>query len=169
MTSPLSQIVHVRMTVNGRDVEQRVDARTHLIDFLRDTLGFTGSHVGCEHGVCGACTVKVDGAIVRGCLILAAQLEGASVHTIEGLTESGDFADLQNAFVEFNALQCGCCTPGIVMCASELIEMAPTTDRSKIREHLSGNYCRCTGYQGIVDATLDAAHVLRESAAKNAR
>ena len=157
MKRVIPQSVVVNLKVNGRDIAEAVDARTHLVDFLRDTLGLTGSHVGCEHGVCGACTVKVDGIIVRGCLVLAAQLEGASVQTIEGLTESGEFSDLQDAFVEANALQCGFCTPGMVMCASELLDTAPTTDRLKIREHLSGNYCRCTGYQSIINAVASVA------------
>lgn len=157
MKQAISQSVTVRLNVNGQDVEQRVEARTHLVDFLRDVLGLMGTHVGCEHGVCGACTVKVDGAIVRGCLVLAAQLEGATVQTIEGLTASGEIADLQDAFVEFNALQCGFCTAGMLMCAAELLQTAPTSDRGKIREHLSGNYCRCTGYQAIVNAVAAVA------------
>jgi carbon-monoxide dehydrogenase small subunit len=163
MTTAISPAVTVRLKVNGHEVEQRVDARTHLLDFLRDTLGLTGSHVGCEHGVCGACTVKVNGAIVRGCLVLAAQLDGASVQTIEGLTQTGEIADLQDAFVEFNALQCGFCTAGMLMCASELLQVAPTTDRAQIREYLSGNYCRCTGYQAIVNAVAAVASKRLES------
>lgn len=157
MKPEIALTASIRLTVNGQVIEQRVDARTHLVDFLRDALGLTGSHVGCEHGVCGACTVKVDGAIVRGCLVLAAQLDGASVETIEGLTQSGEIADLQESFVEFNALQCGYCTSGMLMCASELLATAPTTDRTKIREYLSGNYCRCTGYQAIVNAVAATA------------
>ncbi len=163
MTTVISPTVTVRLQVNGQEVEQRVDARTHLVDFLRDSLGLTGSHVGCEHGVCGACTVKVDGVIVRGCLVLAAQLDGASVQTIEGLTHTGEISDLQEAFVEFNALQCGFCTAGMLMCASEMLQVAPTTDRAKIREYLSGNYCRCTGYQAIVNAVAAVATKRLES------
>lgn len=147
----------VTLQVNGRAVTRTVDARTHLIDFLRNELGLTGSHVGCEHGVCGACTVRVDGEIVRGCLVLAAQLEGARVDTIEGLTASGAISDLQEAFVRHNALQCGYCTPGMLICAAEFLERRPTTDREAIRKMISGNYCRCTGYQSIVSAIADAA------------
>jgi carbon-monoxide dehydrogenase small subunit len=146
----------VRLTVNGEPVAERVDARTTLVDFVRDTLGLTGSHVGCEHGVCGACTMRVDGEIVRGCLMLAAQCDGASVETIEGLSDSGEITDLQEAFEQRNALQCGYCTPGMIAAAQDLLLQAkkkktvPTRD--EIREHLSGNYCRCTGYHAIVDA-----------------
>lgn len=157
MNAPLEQAITVNLTVNGRALTRTVDARTHLIDFLRNELDLTGSHVGCEHGVCGACTVRVDGDIVRGCLVLAAQLEGSTVDTIEGLTASGEIADLQDAFVRFNALQCGYCTPGMLLCASELLTRKPTTDRAQIREYISGNYCRCTGYQAIVNAIADTA------------
>lgn len=157
MNAPLEQAITVNLTVNGRALTRTVDARTHLIDFLRNELDLTGSHVGCEHGVCGACTVRVDGDIVRGCLVLAAQLEGSTVDTIEGLSASGEIADLQDAFVRFNALQCGYCTPGMLLCASELLTRKPTTDRAQIREYISGNYCRCTGYQAIVNAIADTA------------
>ncbi len=142
----------VTMTVNGEVVTRHIEARTNLVDFLRNELGLTGSHVGCEHGVCGACTVRVDGAIVRGCLMVAAQADGADVWTIEGLSESGEIAALQDAFVSRNALQCGFCTPGMLLTAAELLERRPDADRVEIREFLSGNYCRCTGYQAIVDA-----------------
>ena len=142
----------VTMTVNGETVSRHVEARTNLVDFLRNELGLTGSHVGCEHGVCGACTVRVDGNIVRGCLMVAAQADGADVWTIEGLSESGEIAALQEAFVSRNALQCGFCTPGMLLTAAELLERRPDADRAEIREFLSGNYCRCTGYQAIVDA-----------------
>jgi carbon-monoxide dehydrogenase small subunit len=124
----------------------------HLTDFLRNELDLTGSHLGCEHGACGACTVRVNGDIVRGCLVLAAQLEGARVETIEGITASGEIADLQEAFVRRNALQCGYCTPGMLMSAAEFLRTRATTDRVAIRDFLSGNYCRCTGYEAIVDA-----------------
>jgi carbon-monoxide dehydrogenase small subunit len=126
-----------------------------LVDFLRDDLGLTGSHIGCEHGVCGACTLRLDGAVVRGCLVLAAQCDGAEVETIEGLSDSGVIADLQDAFQQRNALQCGFCTPGMLIGAQDLLESLPdggVPSRDAIREHLSGNYCRCTGYQAIVDA-----------------
>ena len=142
----------LRMTVNGEAVTERVEPRTTLVDFVRETLGLTGSHVGCEHGVCGACTVRLDGVIVRGCLTLAVQCDGAHVETIEGISDSGDIADLQEAFRRRNALQCGFCTPGMLLTAAELLKHKPGADRGEIREYLSGNYCRCTGYQAIVDA-----------------
>ena len=150
-----ARAVTVTMIVNGRSVTRAVEPRMHLIDFLRNELDLTGSHLGCEHGVCGACTVRVDGEIVRGCLVLAVQLEGARVETIEGISASGEIADLQEAFVRRNALQCGYCTPGMLMCAAELLKTRPTTDRDAIREYLSGNYCRCTGYQAIIDAIAE--------------
>jgi carbon-monoxide dehydrogenase small subunit len=140
------------LTVNGEAVRERVDARKTLVDFLREDLGLTGSHVGCEHGVCGACTVRLDGAIVRGCLTLAVQCDGASVETIEGVADSGAIADLQQAFQARNALQCGFCTPGMLLTAQALLARGGVPSREQIREHLSGNYCRCTGYHAIVDA-----------------
>ena len=150
--------VDVSLTVNGERVQKRVDARKTLVDFLRDDLFLTGSHVGCEHGVCGACTVRVDGEIVRGCLMLAAQCDGAKVETIEGLSDSGEIADLQAAFEQRNALQCGFCTPGMLAAAQDLLKHAKKVpSRDEIREHLSGNYCRCTGYQAIVDAVETVA------------
>ncbi len=142
----------IALNVNGETVSERVEARKTLVDFLRDDLGLTGSHVGCEHGVCGACTVRVDGQIVRGCLMLAAQCDGAKVETIEGVSDSGDVADLQAAFEKRNALQCGFCTPGMILTAQELLTSGGATTREAIREHISGNYCRCTGYHAIVDA-----------------
>jgi aerobic carbon-monoxide dehydrogenase small subunit len=144
--------VEVSCTVNGNPVRKRVPVRRNLVDFLRDDVGLTGSHVGCEHGVCGMCTVRVAGRIVRGCLMLAVQAEGAVVETIEGVTSSGAIADLQAAFVERNAAQCGFCTPGMLMAASELLAEKPAATREEIRAFISGNYCRCTGYQAIVDA-----------------
>ena len=142
----------ITVTVNGEEVRERVDARRTLVDFLREDLSLTGSHVGCEHGVCGACTVRVDGVVVRGCLMLAVQCAGARVDTIEGVTDSGEIADLQRAFIERNALQCGYCTPGMLLTAQELLKRGGIPSREAIRTHLSGNYCRCTGYQAIVDA-----------------
>jgi aerobic-type carbon monoxide dehydrogenase small subunit (CoxS/CutS family) len=149
--------VDVTLTVNGERVSRNVETRRHLIDFLRIDLGLTGSHAGCEHGVCGACTVRIDGEIVRGCLVLAASLDGADVQTIEGLSDSGAISDLQEAFVRRNAAQCGYCTPGMLMTAADLLDNHCTTDRAAIREHLSGNYCRCTGYQAIIDAVEETA------------
>ena len=145
-------VVDISLTVNGELVRETVEARKTLVDFLREDLGLTGSHVGCEHGVCGACTVRLDGVVVRGCLTLAAQCDGARVETIEGVSDSGEIADLQDAFHRRNALQCGFCTPGMLLTAQELLKNGPTPSRDAIREHLSGNYCRCTGYQAIVDA-----------------
>jgi carbon-monoxide dehydrogenase small subunit len=140
------------LTVNGEEVRERVDARKSLVDFLREDLSLTGSHVGCEHGVCGACTVRVDGVVVRGCLMLAVQCDGARVETIEGVSDLGEIADLQSAFETRNALQCGYCTPGMLLTAQELLARGGVPSRDEIRTHISGNYCRCTGYQAIVDA-----------------
>jgi len=151
-TPPLAQSVETTLIVNGTTVTRRIDARQHLVDFLREELGLTGSHAGCEHGVCGACTLRVDGRIVRGCLTLAVQAGGKRVDTIEGLSDDGTLAALQEAFHRRNALQCGFCTPGMLLAAHDLVEKNPHATREEIREHLSGNYCRCTGYQAIVDA-----------------
>lgn len=140
------------ITINGQTVTRQIEPRQHLIDFLREDLGLTGSHVGCEHGVCGACTIRVDGEIVRGCLMLAVQAAGRRVDTIEGLSDNGELAALQDAFHQRNALQCGYCTPGMLMAALDLVRKKPNATREQIREHISGNYCRCTGYQAIVDA-----------------
>jgi aerobic carbon-monoxide dehydrogenase small subunit len=148
----MERALDVTITVNGEAVTRRVEARQHLVDFLREELQLTGSHVGCEHGVCGACTLRVEGRIVRGCLMLAAQADGLRVDTIEGLAESGEIADLQDAFLERNALQCGYCTPGMLLTAADLLARRPDPSRAEIRAYLSGNYCRCTGYQAIVDA-----------------
>jgi carbon-monoxide dehydrogenase small subunit len=148
----MSPEVEVTITVNGEAVTRRVEARRHLVDFLREDLQLTGSHIGCEHGVCGACTVRVEGQIVRGCLMLAVQADGLRVETIEGLAEAGEIADLQEAFLERNALQCGYCTPGMLLTAAELLATRSDPTRTEIRKYLSGNYCRCTGYQAIVDA-----------------
>ena len=144
--------ITVTLTVNGQLVTRRVPVRQHLVDFLRTELGFTGSHLGCEHGICGACSVRVDGSVVRGCLMLAVQADGRDVQTIEGLTESGEVSDLQENFVERDALQCGFCTPGMLITAAELLQESTPKTREEIREFLSGNYCRCTGYHAIVDA-----------------
>ena len=144
--------VDTTLTVNGVEVRRRISARQHLVDFLRDELGLTGSHAGCEHGVCGACTVRVDGEIIRGCLMLAVQADGCTVDTIEGLSDSGEMKKLQEAFHRHNAFQCGFCTPAMLMAAQELVKQKKSFTREEIRAHMSGNYCRCTGYQAIVDA-----------------
>jgi carbon-monoxide dehydrogenase small subunit len=153
----MSDVRQVNLTVNDERVSAHVDARRNLVDFLREDLGLTGSHVGCEQGVCGACTVRVDGLVVRGCLMLAAQADGAQVETIEGVSDSGEIAALQDAFHRHNAAQCGFCTPGMLLTAAELLRTTPNPSRETIRAHLSGNYCRCTGYQAIVDAVEAAA------------
>lgn len=160
MTDPTS----ISLTVNGERISAQVSPRLNLADFLRDHLGLTGTHVGCEHGVCGACTVRVNGDIIRGCLLLAIQADGASVQTIEGLSDSGEISDLQEAFRQRNALQCGYCTPGMLMTAQDILIQEPHADREQIREHLSGNYCRCTGYHAIVDAVQATARARSEQA-----
>ena len=153
----MDKAVQVSMSVNSEAVNRTVEARQSLADFIRNELELTGTHVGCEHGVCGACTVRLDGQIVRGCLTLAVQADGCTVETIEGLTESGEIADLQNAFVTRNAAQCGFCTPGMLLTAAELLAADPGASREEIRKHISGNYCRCTGYQAVVDAIESTA------------
>lgn len=158
MTTP----VPLSLDVNGERVDAHVLPRLNLADFLREHLQLTGTHVGCEQGVCGACTVRLNGDIVRACLVLAVQTEGASVVTIEGLSDSGEIADLQAAFRDRNALQCGFCTPGMLMAAQDLLQHSPAPDRDAIREHLSGNYCRCTGYQAIIDAVETTAQARAE-------
>jgi aerobic carbon-monoxide dehydrogenase small subunit len=156
----------ITLTVNGEEVRERVDARKTLVDFLREDVALTGSHVGCEHGVCGACSVRVNGAVVRGCLMLAVQCDGARVETIEGVSDSGEIADLQQAFVARNALQCGYCTPGMLLSAQELLAASSDVpSREAIRAYISGNYCRCTGYQAIVDAVEAVAQARHSSSA----
>jgi carbon-monoxide dehydrogenase small subunit len=147
----------ITIIVNGEEMRATVEARKTLVDFLREDLGLTGSHIGCEHGICGACTVRVDGAIVRGCLMLAVQCAGARVDTIEGVSDTGEIGDLQEAFQKRNALQCGYCTPGILLTVQELLAKGGVPSREVIREHISGNYCRCTGYHAIVDAVESVA------------
>ena len=154
----MSETVTIRLTVNGAPVERTIAPRLNLVDFLRDEIGLTGTHWSCEHGACGACTVRVDGEIVRGCLIFAVQLDGATVETIEGMSESGALADLQAAFHARNAVQCGFCSAGMLLTADALLQRNPAPSRDEIRAALSGNYCRCTGYHAIVDAVTEAAH-----------
>lgn len=146
----------VELTVNGRLVREDIEPRLLLSDFLRHGLGLTGTHVGCEHGVCGACTILLDGTAARSCLMLAVQADGMSVTTVEGLAGSGPLTPLQDAFRQHHALQCGFCTPGILMAASELLERGRPT-REQVVDLLSGHLCRCTGYAPIVDAIVDAA------------
>ncbi|GAP37687.1 (2Fe-2S)-binding protein [Piscinibacter sakaiensis] len=155
----------ITVHVNGRAERHAVAPRRHLADFLREECGLTGTHLGCEHGVCGACTVQLDGSVVRGCLVLAVQADGARVETVEALGDSPAGRALQQAFVARNALQCGFCTPGMLMAARELVETRPDADREQVRAWISGNYCRCTGYQAIVDAVCDVLAQRRAEAA----
>jgi aerobic-type carbon monoxide dehydrogenase small subunit (CoxS/CutS family) len=150
-------VTAVTLSVNGRRYSEDVESRLLLSDFLRHTLGLTGTHVGCEHGVCGACTVRLDGAAVRSCLLLAVQADGAEVRTIEGLATNGVLTPLQAAFREAHALQCGFCTAGILLAAEDFLERMPSPSRKEVTEMLSGHLCRCTGYEPIVDAILRAA------------
>ena len=145
----------ISMTVNGQLVNAEVEPRKHLVDFLREDLYLKGPHLGCEQGACGACTVKVDGQIIRGCLFLAVQADGSVVETVEGLTKNGVLTDLQESFMRHTAMQCGFCSSGMLLAAAELIEKQPKATREQVREWISGNYCRCTGYHSIVDAIVD--------------
>ena len=144
--------VAIEATLNGKPLKRRVKARRHLADFLRQDMELTGTHLGCEHGICGACTVMIDGRTARGCLTLAAQISGKSVETIEGLTESGKLSQLQSEFIARNAAQCGFCSSGMLLTAYELVASGRRMSRAEIREFISGNMCRCTGYHAIVDA-----------------
>jgi carbon-monoxide dehydrogenase small subunit len=153
---------HISMTVNGTVYERDVLTRTHLGDFLRQELGLTGTHLGCEHGVCGACTIILDGQPIRSCLMLAVQANGATIRTIEGLAQAdGTLHPVQEAFWDKHGLQCGFCTPGMVTTLAAVLEADPTMDETAIREAISGNICRCTGYETIVDAALQAASRMR--------
>jgi carbon-monoxide dehydrogenase small subunit len=144
--------VAIEAMLNGKRVKRLVKARQHLADFLRQELELTGTHLGCEHGICGACTVLIDGRTARGCLTLAAQISGKTVDTIEGLSESGKLAELQTEFIARNAAQCGFCSSGMLLTAYELVASGEAVSRAEIREFISGNMCRCTGYHAIVDA-----------------
>jgi aerobic-type carbon monoxide dehydrogenase small subunit (CoxS/CutS family) len=151
----MAEPIKVTIVVNGVDHTRYVEPRTHLIDFLRDELGIKSARVACEHGVCGACTVRLEGDIVRGCLLLAVQADGQEVETVDGASDRGDLAELQAAFHARNALQCGFCTAGMLLTASSLLAEKPQATRQQVREYMSGNYCRCTGYQAIVDAICE--------------
>ena len=153
-----------RVTVNGKAHARIVESRLTLADFLRHELGLTGTHLGCEHGVCGACTVLVDGQSTRACLMFAVQANGREVTTVEGLTPDSGLSVLQQAFVDNHGLQCGFCTPGMLVTLTELLRENPAPSEDEVREALTGNLCRCTGYAGIVKAALDAAQRLREAA-----
>jgi 2-furoyl-CoA dehydrogenase 2Fe-2S iron sulfur subunit len=152
-------MIDIALRVNGRDVREAVEPRLLLSDFLRHALGLTGTHVGCEHGVCGACTVQLDGAAVRSCLLLAVQADGAEVRTVEALADGEALSPLQAAFHRHHALQCGFCTPGILMAADELLARPEPPTREQIVDLLSGHLCRCTGYRPIVDAVAEVAGV----------
>ncbi|MEE2745984.1 MAG: (2Fe-2S)-binding protein [Pseudomonadota bacterium] len=158
----MTEFVQVTATVNGEKLTRSVEPRTNLVDFVRYDLELTGSHVGCEHGVCGACTIRLNGEIVRGCLILAVQVDGEQVETIEGLSEDGSISDLQDEFLKRNAGQCGSCTPGMLLTADSLLNSNPTPTREEIREYISGNYCRCTGFEAIVDAIENTSRIRSE-------
>jgi 2-furoyl-CoA dehydrogenase 2Fe-2S iron sulfur subunit len=147
----------VTLSLNGVEREAACESRTTLLDFIRHDLGLTGTHAGCEHGVCGACTVEFDGEVVRSCLMFACQANGASVNTVEGIAKSVEMSDLQSAFKKYHALQCGFCTAGFLMSAKDLLNKNPNPTELEVREGLSGNLCRCTGYVGIVEAVLEVA------------
>ena len=151
------QSITIGLSVNGRRHEEAVPARLLLSDFLRHTIGLTGTHVGCEHGVCGACTVLLDGVAVRSCLLLAAQAEGTELLTVEGLGQNGELTPLQQAFREVHALQCGFCTPGILMATTDFLNNRPRPTQAEVEDMLSGHLCRCTGYEPIVEAILNAS------------
>jgi carbon-monoxide dehydrogenase small subunit len=158
----MAERMEITLTVNGAAVTREVPVRLTLADFLRHELELTGTHLGCEHGVCGACTVLVDGRTARSCLMLAVQADGASVQTIEGMARDGALTPLQQAFIDHHGLQCGFCTPGVLATLTELLAANSDPSETEVRDWLSGNLCRCTGYQGIVDAALAAAKALRE-------
>jgi len=155
--------LNIKLQVNGQPVHAQVSVRQHLGDFLRESQGFKGTHIGCEHGVCGACTVQVDGRAVRSCLTLAVQADAAQVFTIEGLSDDPVVRALQDSFVRCHAMQCGFCTAGMLLTAAELLQAQLEPSRDEVREYLSGNYCRCTGYESIVNAVMDAAQTLRKA------
>ncbi|MEZ5785160.1 MAG: (2Fe-2S)-binding protein [Xanthobacteraceae bacterium] len=156
----------VRFTLNGRPVEGEAEPRLLLTDFLRHKLGMTGTHVGCEHGICGACTVEIDGVPARACLTLAVQIDGADLRTVEALApEPGRLSILQEAFRRRHGLQCGFCTPGILVSLDIFLRTHPAADETALREYLSGHLCRCTGYASIIDAALDAVAAMRERSA----
>lgn len=158
----MSNLKSIHVVVNDQPQTCSVEPRMHVIDMIREQLGLKGTHLGCEHGVCGACSIEVDGRLVRGCLTLAVQTDGKSIRTVEGLAKLPDAQQLQKAFVKHNALQCGFCTPGMLMAAKELLQFKPDATRQEVREWMSGNYCRCTGYHAIVDAVCEVLEQRRQ-------
>ena len=159
---PSLPLHRISVEVNGSTQTHAIEPRRHLVDFLREDCGLKGAHLGCEHGVCGACTVRLDGRLVRGCLVLAVQADGRRVETVETPTPSPRLRALQDAFIARNALQCGYCTSGMLMAALDLVEQRPQATREEVRHGISGNYCRCTGYHAIVDAVCDVLAAQRE-------
>ena len=154
--------VAITLNVNGRNQTTLAEPREILADVLRDRLGLTGTHLGCEHGVCGACTVLLDGEMVRSCLLFAVQAQGAEITTIEGLEEDGDLHPMQKAFSEYHGLQCGFCTPGMILAGIDLLKRNPDPTADEVRDDMGGNICRCTGYQKIVESVLGAAREMNE-------
>lgn len=164
----MSEPIQIRVCINGVEGSYRVQPRLHLVDFLRDELELKTARVSCEHGVCGACTVRLDGEIIRGCLYLAVQADGHEIETIDGVSDTGELRELQNAFLEHNAAQCGFCTPGMLLTAAALLREKPGATREQVREYISGNYCRCTGYHSIVDAVCEVLELHRKPSAVQA-
>ena len=158
----MSNLKSIHVVVNDQPHTCSVEPRMHVIDMIREQLGLKGTHLGCEHGVCGACSVEVDGRLVRGCLTLAVQTDGKSIRTVEGLSKFPEAQMLQKAFIKHNALQCGFCTPGMLMAAKELLQHKPDATRQEVRDWMSGNYCRCTGYHAIVDAVCEVLEQRRQ-------
>jgi len=159
----MAERMEITVTVNDESVTREVPVRLTLADFLRHELNLTGTHLGCEHGVCGACTVLVEGRTARSCLMLAVQADGLRIDTVEGMARDGELTPLQQAFIDHHGLQCGFCTPGVLATLTEMLQTVPDPSEEEVREWLSGNLCRCTGYQGIVDAALAAAKAMREA------
>ena len=164
MTAPLDEVLAVEVTVNGRRYRELVEPRLLLTDLLRHRLGLTGTHVGCEHGVCGACTVRLDGVAVRSCLVFGVQADGSEIETVEGLAGTGELTDLQRAFRSHHALQCGFCTPGVLMAAEDLLARGEPVERADVERLLAGQVCRCTGYEPIIAAILETAERRRAQA-----
>ncbi len=164
----MAKSVQIVTRINGVEGTYQVDPRLHLVDFLREEVELKTSRVGCEQGVCGACTVRLDGEIIRGCLFLAVQADGREIDTIDGISDQGELRELQQSFHDHNAAQCGYCTPGMLLTAAALLREKPQATREQVREYISGNYCRCTGYHSIVDAVCEVLELHRQPSAKSA-